>query len=132
MFTICSLSAGLVSRPPPVLETMWRLQPRGAANRGVAVDADGAMLGPDCALVQRTASGYRAVRREPMRGVQRILRLDKDDPNWLYQQSQRIADALDRGEIALAQIYGLRIPVRDLDGGQLKQLAVLARLTKAG
>jgi hypothetical protein len=90
MFTICSLSAGLVNRPPPVLEPMWRLQPRGAANRGVAVDADGAMLGPDCPLVQRTASGYRAVKREPTRDIQRILRLDKDDPNWLYEQSQRI------------------------------------------
>jgi hypothetical protein len=132
MFTICSIFAGLVNRAPPVLEPMWRLQPRGAANRGVAVDADGAMLGPDCLLVQRTASGFRAVEREPMRGMQRILRLDKDDPNWLYQQSQRIAYALDRGEIALAQIYGLRIPVRDLDGCQLKQLAAIAPLAKAG
>ena len=67
-----------------------------------------------------------------MRAMQRILRLDKDDPNWLYQQSQRIAAALDRGEIALAQIYGLRIPVRDLDGNQLKQLAAIAPLAKAG
>ena len=66
-----------------------------------------------------------------MRGMQRILRLDKDDPNWLYEQSQRIAAALDRGEIALAQIYGLRIPVRDLDGRQLKQLGALAPLAKA-
>jgi hypothetical protein len=111
---------------------MWRLQPRGATNRGVAVDADGAMLGPDCLLVQRTASGYRAVGLQPMCDMQRIVRLGKDDPNWLYQQSQRIADALDRREIALAQIYGLRIPVRDLDGGQLKQLAAIAPLAKAG
>ena len=63
--------------------------------------------------------------------MQRILRLDKDDPNWLYAQSQRIAAALDRGEVALAQIYGLRIPVRDLDGRQLKQLGALAPLAKA-
>ncbi|HEV2186850.1 MAG TPA: hypothetical protein VGR70_06560 [Stellaceae bacterium] len=110
---------------------MWRLQPRGAANRGVAVDADGAMLGPDCPLVQRTASGFRAASREPVRDMQCILGLDKDDPNWLYAQSQRIAEALDRSEIALAQIYGLRIPVRDLDGRQLKQLGALAPLAKA-
>jgi hypothetical protein len=127
MFSICRI----VNRFPPVLEPMWRLQPRGAANRGVAVDADGAMLGPDCPLVQRTASRYHALGRQLMRDMQRIVRLDKDDPNWLYQQSQRIADALDRGEIALAQIYGLRIPVRDLDGRQLKQLAAVALLTKA-
>ena len=111
---------------------MWRLHSRGAANRGVAVDADGAMIGPDCALVERTASGYRAAEREPVRGVQRILDLDRDDPNWLYAQSQRIADALNRGELALAQIYGLRIPVRELDGRKLKQLAAIAALAKAG
>jgi len=90
------------------------------------------MLGPNCPLVQRTASGFRAVKREPMRGMQRILRLDNDDPNWLYEQGKRIAAALDRGEIALAQIYGLCIPVRDLDGRQLKQLGALAPLAKAG
>jgi hypothetical protein len=111
---------------------MWRLHPRGAANRGVAVDGDGAMLGPDCALVERASSGFHAVGREPMRGMQRIVDLDKDDPDWLYRQSQRIADALDRGELALAQIYGLRVSVRNLDGGQLKQLAALAPLAKAG
>ena len=111
---------------------MWRLQPRGAANRGVAVDADGATLGPDCALVERTAAGYRTAGSDPLRDMQRILRLDKDDPDWLFKQSQRIADALDRGKIALAQMYGLRIPVRDLNGGHLKQLAALAPLAKAG
>jgi hypothetical protein len=110
---------------------MWRLHPRGAANQGVCVDADGAMLGPDCVLVQRTPFGHRSAHREAARDVQRILLSDKDDPDWLYDQGQRIAKALDRGEIALAQIYGLRIPVRDLDGRQLKQLAALAPLAKA-
>jgi len=33
---------------------MRRLHPRGRESRGVAVDADGAMLGPDCVLVRRT------------------------------------------------------------------------------
>jgi hypothetical protein len=111
---------------------MWRLHPRGAANQGVCVDVDGAMVGPDCVLVQRTPLGYRPARRGAARDMQRILLSDKDDPDWLYEQGQRIAKALDRGEIALAQIYGLRIPVRDLDDRQLKQLAAIARLTKAG
>jgi hypothetical protein len=46
-------------------------------------------------------------------------------------RAKGFAAALDRGEIALAQIYGLRIPVRDLDGRQLKQLGALAPLAKA-
>jgi hypothetical protein len=54
-----------------------------------------------------------------------------DDPDWLFEQSQRIAQALAKGEIALAQIYGLRIPLRDLDGPALRRLAAVARLIKA-
>lgn len=115
-----------------LLQTMWRLHPRGAANQSVCVDADGAMLGRDCVLVQRTPFGYRSAHREAARDMQRVLLSDKDDPDWLYEQGQRIAKALDRGEIALAQIYGLRIPVRDLDGQQLKRLAAIATHTKAG
>lgn len=30
----------------------------------------------------------------------------------LFRQSQQITDTLNKGEIAIAQIYGLRIPVR--------------------
>lgn len=81
-----------------MLPAMRRLYPRGAASRGVCVDADGATLGPD----------------------------------WLYEQGRRIADALNRGEIALAQIYGLRIPIGDIDQRQLKRLAAAADLRKAG
>lgn len=28
-------------------------------SRGLAVDAEGAVLGPDCVLVQRTSTGFR-------------------------------------------------------------------------
>jgi hypothetical protein len=115
-----------------MFETMWRLHPRGAASRGMSVDADGAVLGPECVLVQRTDAGYRVARRGAMRDLQRILLLDKDDPDWLYEQGQRIAEALDRGNVALAQIYGLRVPVKALDGRQLKRLAAMATLVKAG
>ena len=113
-----------------MFETMWRLHPRGPTNRGVCVDADGAVLGPDCVLVQRALSGYRAVGRQAARDIQSILLREQDDPDWLFAQGQRIAKALDRGELALAQIYGLRIPVRPLDERQLKQLAGVARFTK--
>ncbi len=115
-----------------MIQTMRRLYPRGAANRGVCVDADGATLGPDWALVERTLAGYEVTPRTASRDVQKVLLLDRPEPDWLYQQGQRIADALNRGEIALAQIYGLRIPIGDIDQRQLKQLAALADLRKAG
>jgi len=44
-------------------EIMRRLHPRGAACRGICVDADGAMLGPECVLVERTATGFSALDR---------------------------------------------------------------------
>jgi hypothetical protein len=53
------------------------------------------------------------------------------DEDWLFRQSQRIADALSDGEVALAQIYGLRIPVREIDDQLLQRLAKMS-LGKAG
>lgn len=50
------------------------------------------------------------------------------EPDWLYRQCQRIAQALNKGEIALAQIYGLRIPLDRSDASQLTRTA----LAKAG
>jgi hypothetical protein len=75
--------------------------------------------------------GFSIVPRGVARHAQYLLFKRADNPDWLYEQSRRIADALDRGEIALAQIYGLRIPVGELDGRQLKQLAAVAALAKA-
>src|SRR5580658_10153008 len=112
MFFFASLS-----RRSIVFETMYRLHPRGAANRGVCVDADGAMLGPDWPLVERTSAGYRVASRE----IQKALRIVRESPDWLYEQGQRIADALSRGEVALAQIYGLRVSIGDIDQQQLKR-----------
>lgn len=115
-----------------MLPAMRRLYPRGAANRGVCVDANGAMLGPNWLFVERTAAGYRTAPRIASRDVQKVLLIDQQKPDWLYEQGRRIADALNRGEIALAQIYGLRIPIGDIDQRQLKRLATAADLRKAG
>lgn len=115
-----------------MLPAMRRLYPRGAANRGVCVDADGAMLGPNWLFVERKTSGYQTAPRIASRDVQKALLVDQREPDWLYEQGRRIADALNRGEIALAQIYGLRIPIDAIDGQKLKQLAVIATLAKTG
>jgi hypothetical protein len=70
---------------------MRRLHPRGPECRSVVVDVDGAMLGPDCVLVRRTPAGFRCVGPGEARAIQAAV-LDQDhDPDWLFEQSRRIA-----------------------------------------
>lgn len=88
------------------------------------------MLGPECILVQRTPSGFRAIGRHGAATLQQCVLGVERDRDWLFHQCQRIAEALNKGEIALAQIYGLYIPVSELDYPELSQIA-LARITKA-
>jgi hypothetical protein len=107
-----------------MFEHMQRLHPRGAANRGVCVDADGAMLGPECVLVHRAPGGFRSIDRGGAASLQKGLLGPEHDPDWLFRQCGHIADSLGKGEIALAQIYGLRIPVAGLDDAQLRRIAL--------
>jgi hypothetical protein len=115
-----------------VFEAMLKLHQRGAASRGVCVDVDGAMLGPNTVLVERVGTVFRCASREAMHKIQNVVLSASGNPDWLFEQGQRIADALGRGEVALAQIYGLRIPVRQLDDRQLRQLSAIANLVKTG
>ena len=98
-----------------MIENMRRLHPRGAANRGICVDTEGAMLGPHHVLVSRTSPGYGVIDRDCAATLQKGTLVRDRDPDWLFRQCQRIADALNRGEIALAQIYGLHFPLDGLD-----------------
>lgn len=106
-----------------MIDITRRLYPRGPANRGVAVDAEGAALGPGCVLVQREAEGYRSLGRYEAAALQQLLFDDLGDPDWLFGQCRRIADALERGQTALAQIYGLHIPLDELGETQLEGLS---------
>ena len=115
-----------------MIQEMRRLYPRGAANRGVCVDADGAMFGPEWVLVRRTAQGFASLARDDATTLQKCVLGGESDPDWLFRQSQRIAAALDRGEVALAQIYGLYIAIGDIQGKRLQQLADVELLRKAG
>jgi hypothetical protein len=110
---------------------MRRLYPRGLGARGVVVDAEGAMLGPDCVLVRGTPQGCRSLPAEQARAIQAALFDISVDPEWLFGQCRQIAAALDRGELALAQIYGLRIPITELDRATLRRLSTIASLAKA-
>jgi hypothetical protein len=89
------------------------------------------MLGPDCVLVHRTPAGFHAIDHEAAVAVQKSVLGGKVDQDWLFRQCRRIADALNKGEIALAQIYGLRIPVGRLEDVQLRRIAA-ASLAKTG
>jgi hypothetical protein len=106
-----------------MFEKMQRLHPRGAANRGVCVDIKGAMLGPDCVLVSRTPRGFRPLDCDDASTLQKCVLGADHGRDWLFRQCQRIADALNKGEIALAQIYGLRMPVGELNREQLTRIA---------
>jgi hypothetical protein len=110
---------------------MRRLHPRGADSRGAVIDAEGAMLGPDCVLVRRTPRGFCCIGRAEVAAIQIAGLGQGHDPDWLFDQCRRIAHALADGETALAQILGLRIPLGDLDGAALRRLGAVARLSKA-
>jgi len=115
-----------------MLQPMRRLYPRGNGNRGIAVDAEGAMLGPDCVLICRNkAGGYCSISRDEAAALQDFLFGDSGECDWLFDQCQRIAAALDRNEVALAQIFGLYIPIDGLGTDQLERLARAAPFIKA-
>jgi hypothetical protein len=92
-----------------MIAAMRRLHERGRDSRGIAVDRDGSMLGPDCVLVRRTPSGFRCLSPDEAHAIQAATLGPGCEPGWLFDQARRIADALAAGETALAQIHGLRI-----------------------
>jgi hypothetical protein len=106
-----------------MLHDMRRLHPRGAANQGLCVDAEGAMLGAEWVLVHRTLKGFRALERDEATALQKSILSEGKDHDWLFRQCGRIADALNRGDIALAQIYGLHIPIARFDQRDLARIA---------
>jgi hypothetical protein len=115
-----------------MFDNMRRLHPRGPTNRGICVDADGAMLGPDCMLVEHSLGAHRPLTRRIAKVIQSLFLPDDREPDWLFEQSGRIARALDEGQVALAQIYGLFIPIDELDDRHLTELARVTAFTKTG
>lgn len=113
-----------------MIGVLRRLYPRGPANRGVALDAEGATLGPEWPLVRRTPLGFRCLSPIEAGAIQAAVLGGLEDPDWLFEQCRRIAESLARGDMALAQIYGLRIPVGELDDAAPRRLRALASSTK--
>ena len=56
-----------------MIRDMRRLHPCGAASRGICVDAEGATLGPDYALVRRKPSGYRVIDQGEAAALQKCV-----------------------------------------------------------
>ncbi len=110
---------------------MRRLYERSPSSRGVAVDINGATLGPDCVLVRRTPEGYRCLSQDEAATIQALVIDREDDPDWLFRQCHRIIKALADQNLTLAQIFGLSIPVIELGVEQLQKLVNAARLIKA-
>jgi hypothetical protein len=73
-----------------MFQNAHRLHPRGATNRGICVDADGAMLGPECILVRRTPHGFRGIDRERALTLQKCLFDSPNGEDWLFKQTERI------------------------------------------
>ena len=108
-----------------------RLHQRGERSRGLVVDHQGAMLGPNCVLVRRTATGFRCVDRSEADAIQKVAFRDRRT-GWLFDVGCRVANALNAGNVALAQICGVHaVSPTDLDDEQLAKLSK-APITKSG
>lgn len=114
-----------------MIVSLRRLYSRSARSRGLAVDEDGAVLGPDCVLVQRTPQGYRCTDRAEAAAIQRIAYGAERRADWLFDQCSRIAEALNDKQVALAQIYGVHAVPDDLDEQHVAKLAATAPLLRA-
>ncbi|HEV2551475.1 MAG TPA: hypothetical protein VGU20_29460 [Stellaceae bacterium] len=114
------------------LAEMRRLYDRGPSARGLVIDADGVMLGPDCILVACTNGSYRRI---DAAALDQVLKTTFGEAHPLRRFSlvlDRIADALAMGDVVKAQLLGLEIPLKALDNRQLMRLQTASSLVKTG
>lgn len=110
--------------------TMRRLHNRGPRSRGLAVDAEGVMLGPNCVLVRRTPAGYRCAGPDELVYLTRTVLHDDTRLSRLPIVLANITKALAAGDLVKAQLLGLEIPIGELDDGQLQRLGSISDLVK--
>lgn len=111
--------------------TMRRLHARGPAARGLVVDNDGVMLGPDCVLVWRQGGEYRRTSDETLERVQQFAFGNSAATERLPVALDLITRALAAGDLVKAQLLGLTLPLPELDGDELRNLAEAAPMLKA-
>ena len=113
------------------LPAMRRLYERGPKCRGLAVDAEGVMLGPDCVLVQRLPEGgYRGADASALALLALAVFDDDTRLRRLPLVLSGIVAALERGDLVKAQLLGLEIPIERLDEPGLERLHRAADLLK--
>ena len=114
------------------LATIRRLHDRGPGCRGLAVDPEGVVLGADCVLVRRTPRGYSCAAPDEIALLRRAVFDDDTRLGRLPIVLASIVRALDRGDLVMAQLLGLEIPLDELDDDRLWRLSRAADLIKAG
>lgn len=110
--------------------TMRRLHERGTRARGLMVDAEGVMLGPDWVLVRRTSAGFRCAGSNAIDLLRRLAFGDDLRLRRLPAVLASIATALERGDLVKAQLLGLALPIDDLTDHQLLRLHHASDLIK--
>jgi hypothetical protein len=113
------------------LPPMRRLYERGPRCHGLAVDAEGVMLGPDCVLAQRLpGGGYCSADANALALLALAVFDDDTRLRRLPLVLSGIVAALDRGDLVKAQLLGLEIPIDQLDGSRLERLGRAMELLK--
>jgi hypothetical protein len=101
------------------------------AKVAIKVETEGIFLGSDCVLVRKTAGEYSCVSRDEAVEIQALALDERGDPDWLFRQCCRMVQALSDGQLALAQIYAIQIPVRELTDAEELRLAAIGAAIKA-
>jgi hypothetical protein len=109
---------------------MRRLHERGPDCRGLVVDSDGVMLGPDCVLVRRTVRGFEAADSEQLAGLTKTVFADDARLRRLPQVLAGVVSALEAGDLVKAQLLGLALRLGKLDEAQLRRLSRAGGLAK--
>ncbi len=106
-----------------IFTDMRRLYERGRTARGLVVDAEGVVLGPDFVLVRRTSCGYRPCDATHLDLVRKVVFNDDDRLQRLPGILTAIAQALDARDMVRAQLLALEIPVGELNDTRLARLS---------
>ena len=109
---------------------MRRLHERSTRARGLVVDTEGVMLGPDWVLARRTPAGYRCAGAEEIDLLRRLAFGDDLRLQRLPIVLASIATALERGDLVKAQLLGLALPIDELTDHQLQRLHHASDLIK--
>ncbi|HWK47456.1 MAG TPA: Tox-REase-5 domain-containing protein [Stellaceae bacterium] len=95
---------------------------RGSRPWGLVVDDAGVSLAVDCTLVRRTTrGGYRCIGLDEADALLRSMFGEGGDPRPLHQRLIRMTEALNAGELPMAERLGLQHPLTDYTLGKFDE-----------